>query len=58
MRPLTRFEAQYDRDDQTPEIVLLRAGKFELDFEGRTCEPELDPLYLCCDSRRESTTLN
>ena len=33
MRPKIKFEARYGRDDQSPEIVLLRAGKFETDFE-------------------------
>lgn len=58
MRRLTKFKARYGRDNQPPEIVLLRAGKFYLDFEGGTCESEIDPPNFCCDSRCESTTLN
>ena len=34
MRPLILFEARYGRDEPPPEIVILRAGKFEPNFEG------------------------
>lgn len=46
MRSLTNFEALYGRDDQPPEIVIHKAGKFELGFEGGNCESEIDPSFF------------